>query len=403
MLSGARGDGVRFAMRMIVRLAEQSGAERLIDVCWAHVASAYLQGPPNLDFARRIAAGNTTVAIPTTLTSCALNLFKCEAGRGTRAASELIDIYKDMGCDPVMTCAPYHTREEPGFGDNLAWCESSAVVYANSVLGARSNRYVEFVDMCAAVTGRVPDCGLHRTAERRATVLFRIANMPDGWLEEDWFFHVLGILIGLESGSALPAIAGLRRTTGVEQLRALGSAAASSGSVSIFHAIGITPEANSIKEAFHGQPPSAERLIDADEIRRTAAMLSDDSDKPLTAICVGAPHFSFQEFQALDSLLGGRKVAKNLELYASTSAAVIAELESANMLERLMKADVQFVVGRCTYYHPAMPGTNGRVMTNSAKWAYYAPSGLGASVLFGSLNDCVESACAGRAIKTGAV
>lgn len=402
MLSGARGDGAQLAMQMIVRVADACGAEQLIDIEWAHVASAYCQGRANLDFARRLSEANTRVSVPTTLTACSLN--SRTGGAATTAdksALELIDLYKGMGCDPVMTCAPYHAHDEPGFGDHLAWCESSAVVYANSVLGARTNRYVEFVDMCAAITGRVPDRGLHRYEERRAAVLFRIANMPDGWLEDDWFFHALGILVGCECGADLPAIAGLPSSTSVEQLRALGSAAASSGSVSMFHAIGITPEASSVDDAFQGILPANERLISAGAIRRVAADLGHGSCEPLTAVCVGAPHFSYQEFDTLDKCLNGRTLAAAVKLYASTSAAVVGQLETAGKLSRLMGAGVELVVGRCTYYRPAMPGTEGHVMTNSAKWAYYAPSGLGAAVTFASLAECVDSACAGRVLTTG--
>ncbi len=399
MLSGARGPGVQLAMRMIVRVAEVFDAPRLIDIEWAHVASAYHQGQANVDFARRLADAGTMVAVPTTLTACSLNLrSSASTSTGDVAALELIDVYENMGCIPAMTCAPYHVRRQPRFGEHLAWCESSAVVYANSVLGARTNRYVEFVDMCAAVTGRVPDCGLHRTEERRATVLFRVAELPEAWFGEDWFYHVLGIWLGCNSGPDLPAIDGLPEGTSAEQLRSLGSAATSAGSIGMFHAIGLTPEANTITAAFQGACPRREQIVSAADIRESALMLGRGSRAPLTAVCVGAPHFSLAEFELLHELLGDRVVSAGVRLYASTSAAVLAQLEKASLLKRLANAGVEFVVGRCTYYRPAMAGTQGHVMTNSAKWAYYAPSGLGAAVTFASLDDCVDSACAGRVL-----
>lgn len=397
MLSGACGEGAELAMRLIVRVAQEFQAERLIDVSWAHVASAYHQGQANIDFAKRLAALQTRVAIPTTLTACSLNLRNPDSSADAMAR-ELIRLYEGMGCNAVMTCAPYHAVAEPAFGDQLAWCESSAVVYANSVLGARSNRYVEFVDMCAAVTGRVPDCGLHKSENRAANILFRVDDIPNGWLKDDWFYHVLGIVIGRDSGSALPAVAGLPFDCTTEQLRALGSAAASSGSVSMFHAIGITPEAQTLEDAFQGvEPPRAIR-VDGDRIRRTAAELGRAQDRPLGAVCVGAPHFSYGEFQSLDEQLAGRRIASTVKFYAATSTSVVRQLEEGGQLDRLMQAGVEFVVGRCTYYRPAMPGTETHVMTNSAKWAYYAPSGLGAGVTFASLAECIASACAGRII-----
>ena len=197
LLSGDSGAAAEFAMQAIIALGESCGAERLLDINWAHVASAYYQGPVSLDFARRLAQGNARVVVPTTLTACSLNLRDGAINAVDESAQrELIDLYTEMGCEPAMTCAPYQARPEPGFGDHLAWSESSAVVYANSVLGARSNRYVEFIDMCAALTGRVPDFGLHTTGARRATALFQLREIPGHWFDDDWFFHVLGILVG---------------------------------------------------------------------------------------------------------------------------------------------------------------------------------------------------------------
>lgn len=398
MLSGARGEGVRFAMQMIVRVAEVFSAERLIDVSWSHVASAYNQGPANIDFAKKLVAANTRVAVPTTLTTCSLNLLKDDSASDA-TARQLIDLYVKMGCDSVMTCAPYLAGREPGFGDHLAWCESSAVVYANSVLGARSNRYVEFVDMCAAVTGRVPYYGLHEYEQRAATVLFRIAGIPDEWLDDDWFYHALGILVGRDCGPHLPALAGLPADCTREQLRSLGSAAASSGSLSMFHAIGITPEAKTREEAFQGAQPLRTLDIGADNICAAACGLGRVDSERLDAVCVGAPHFSYREFETLDKLLHGRRIARSVRFYAATASSVVQQLEDTGMLERLSECGIEFVTGRCTYYRPALPGTEGHVMTNSAKWAYYSPSALGCHVSFASLAECVDSACAGCVVR----
>jgi hypothetical protein len=399
MLSGERGDGVQFAMHMITRVAEVYSAERLIDISWAHVASAYDHSQANLDFALRLARSETKVAIPTTLTACSLNLrHPRSGGRDASVALQLIELYKGMGCNAVMTCAPYHTGSEPGLGENIAWCESSAVVYANSVLGARTNRYVEFLDMAAAVTGRVPDCGLHKRDNRRATMLVRLSEIPDRWLRQAWFFHALGVLTGRQVGDAIPALDGLPADTDIELLRAFGAAAATSGSLSMFHAIGITPEAATREQAFQGVDSDLIMDVTEDAIRATATGLSRNSGEALTAVCLGAPHFSRSEFENLISLLDGRRVSGAIRLHASTSSAVLAELERAGLLDTLLAAGVNVITGRCTYYRPLIDGCDGHVMTNSAKWAYYAPAGLGASVTFASLEACVESACAGRIV-----
>lgn len=398
MLSGARADGPRIAMQMIVRAGEMYGAERLINISWAHVASAYDNGQANVDFASRLVESGTKVAVPTTLTACSIDLRRHSLSNddaSTARALHLIKLYKAMGCDAVMTCAPYHTRSEPGFGEHIAWCESSAVVYANSILGARTNRYVEFLDMCAAITGRVPDCGLHRTKNRRATVLFRIMDVPDSWLAGDWFYHVLGIVLGRRCGDAIPAIDGLPLTTDKEQLRALGTAAATVGSLSMFHAIGITPEAPTIEQAFHDDRPAQVQDVTAEEIRATAISLSRNAGEPLTAVCLGSPHFSLTEFRQLATLIAGRRIAKEILFHVSTSQTVLTKLKEEGLLADLQSIGVHIVTDRCTYYRPTVAGCDGHVMTNSAKWAYYAPGTLSVPVTFGNLQACVDSACAG--------
>jgi len=403
MLTGERGPGPRFAMELIVRTAEISNATRLIDISWAHVASAYYNGQVNVDFAERLVSSGTRVAVPTTLTSCSLDVRVARQYGGTPAvqtALRVIELYRQMGCQTVMTCAPYHTSTEPVFGQHVAWSESSAVVYANSVLGARTNRYDEFLDMCAAITGRVADAGLHRTRNRRATLSCNLKEVPESWLDDDRFYHVLGYLIGRTVGTDIPAINGLPGTVSKEQLRALGTAAAASGSLSMFHAIGVSPEAATQEEAFQGESPDRIVNIGPVEIRAAAKMLETADARPFSAVCVGAPHFSIDEFKQLMPLIEGVTINPDIHFYIATSRHVLDDIRERGWLDMLLKSGVEFVTDRCTYYAPTIEGCDGRVMTASAKWAYYAPGNLGSSVTFASLEDCVQSAVAGRIMLT---
>ncbi len=391
MLAGKRGEAARFAMRTLKDIGEAYGAERFVGIEWAHVASAYCQTKANVDFAAQLTAWNARVAVPTTLTACSLD---AQSRRPSDVkAAELIRAYEAMGCEPALSCAPYHTRVEPSAGSNLAWCESSAVVYANSVLGARTNCYPEFVDMCAAITGRVPEFGMHREEGRRATLHVDVLNVPNDWLADDWFFQSLGVLTGRRAGNGVPVITGLPAKTRRDQLRSLGSAAASAGSLDMFHAVGLTPEATDLGTAAQGQSLGDPIVVEVDDIRSVAAGLCSDTREPVSAVCVGAPHFSEDEFRQLARLLEGR-VAK-LPVIASTSGAVLARLEQDNLLKRLRECGVTFVTGRCTYYRPLAGDLGRHVMTNSAKWAWYAPANLGVAVTFASLTDCVERAVDG--------
>jgi predicted aconitase len=390
-------------MELIVRTAEISNAARLIDISWAHVASAYYNGQVNVDFAERLASSGTRVGVPTTLTACSLDVRGAGQNSDTPAvqtALRVIDLYRQMGCQTVMTCAPYHTRAEPVPGQHVAWSESSAVVYANSVLGARTNRYDEFLDMCAAITGRVPNAGLHRTRNRRAAILCNLREVPDSWLDDDRFYHVLGYFIGRTVGSDIPAINGLPETVHKEQLRALGTAAAASGSLSMFHAIGVSPEAATLEEAFNGESPDRTIDIGPVEIRAAARKLETADARPLSAVCVGAPHFSVVEFEQLVPLIKGIAIKPDIHFYVATSRHVLEDIRERGWLDMLQKSGVEFVTDRCTYYAPIIEGCDGRVMTTSAKWAYYAPGNLGSSVTLASLEDCVQSAVEGRIMLT---
>jgi hypothetical protein len=271
------------------------------------------------------------------------------------------------------------------------------VVYANSILGARTNAYVEFLDMCAAVTGRVPDTGLHRTENRSATVVVELQHIPLLWLADDRFFHVLGFLIGRVVGDAIPAIVGLPPSVHTEQLRAIGSAGAASGSLKLFHAVGITPEAATLEEATQGLPPSSPIGVGPDDLRAAAERLGVSGGEvgPVGAVCLGTPHFSLAEFEQLMPLLEGVRVREGVRFYISTSDHVLGEVADRGWLDSLRRAGITPVTGRCTYYAPLLSGCDGRVVTNSAKWAYYAPGGLGSRPTFASLEGCVDAATTG--------
>jgi predicted aconitase len=399
LLAGGRGEGAALAMRIVVGMAELAGAARLIDVSSAHVDGCLYHGEASLDFAERLAAAGSEVSVPTTLNVGSLDLLHPELYRGdTRErARRLMDLYVAFGCRPTWTCAPYQLPQRPAFGDQIAWAESNAIVFANSVLGARTNRYGDFIDVSAAIVGRVPEAGLHRTENRRARIVFRLVDVPERLLRDDVLYPVLGTLVGRESGSLVPVVDGLPPDTGEDRLKALGAAAASTGSVALFHAVGVTPEAPTLEAALHGEPP--ERTVDVtlERLRRTHGSLSTAAEGRLAAVSVGTPHFSVREFERLVQLLGELPpFDPAVAVYASTGRHVLAEIERRAWLPAIEDAGIQLVVDTCTYVTPILRRTDGLVMTNSAKWAYYAPGNLGVDVAFGSLEECLRSAAAGR-------
>jgi predicted aconitase len=166
-----------------------------------------------------------------------------------------MDAYVAMGCRQTWTCAPYQLPERPAFGEHLAWAESNAIVFANSVIGARTGRYGDFLDICAAITGRVPNAGLHLTKRRRAQVVFDVHGLPGRLLDEDAAYPLLGHVVGAETGNLIPVVDGLPPGVSEDRLKALGAAAASSGEVALVHVTGSTPEASTLPEALQHRGP----------------------------------------------------------------------------------------------------------------------------------------------------
>jgi predicted aconitase len=400
MIDGERGEAARFAMRIVVGQAETLGAPRLIDVTSAHVDGCLYHGQVSLDFAERLAAANARVRIPSTLNVGALDLLHPDRYRGdpqtATKARRLMDLYVQMGCRPTWTCAPYQLTVRPALGEHVAWAESNAIVFANSILGARTDRYGDFIDICAGITGRVPDAGLHRTENRAGQIVFRLRGVPGRLLGEDVLYPVLGHLVGARAGTMVPVIEGLPGSTTEDQLKALGAAAASSGAVGLFHAIGITPEAATMEAALQGRQPQAVVEVTPTLLRRAGDDLSTAHEGSITAVSLGTPHMSLAEFERLMPLLEGLRLHPGVGLYVSTGRDVLSEVRSRGWLHFLESAGATIVTDTCTYVTPILAPGPQVVMTNSAKWAYYAPGNIGAEVVFGSTLECLRSAAQGN-------
>ncbi len=394
----AGGDAGSLPIRLIERMAAWVGAPRLIPITRAHVDGCLYHGPASLDFARTLAESGATVTVPTTLNVSIVDLVHPELFRGSAevaaAGHEMVRHYTVMGCRETWTCAPYQLHERPAFGEQIAWAESNAIVFANSVLGARTERYGDFIDICAAITGVVPDSGLHTDEGRLGTVLVEIGGVPDPIRRRDDFFALLGHIVGRQVGTAIPVIDGIEAAT-EDQLKAMGAAAASSGAVAMFHMVGITPEAPTRREAFGGRPPARTLAIGPDDLADAAAELSTTDRLDLAAVSVGTPHYSLAELERLHSLLAGRHVAPTIEFFVSTGRETLAGIEADGLAADLRSAGVQIVTDTCTYITAILGGLPGAVMTDSAKWAWYAPGNLGTEVVFAGIEECVESAVRG--------
>ena len=312
-------------------------------------------------------------------------------------ARTLMDLYTELGCDPTWTCAPYLLAKRPERGSHIAWGESNAIVFANSVLGARTQRYGDFVDIAAAVVGRAPFAGLHTDEGRLGQVLVDVTGLPEDVLARDSFFPILGHLTGQRCGGRIPVVVGIASAT-EDQLKAFGAASASTGAVALFHVVGVTPEAPTPAAAFGDLPPEAVVTVEVDDLRRAWSELCTRKGGALAAVWIGTPHFSIAEFRTLAEMLDGRRVHPSTPLYVNAGRWIYHEIEKSGVAQTLTTAGVRVVTDTCTYSTPILGKLDGLVMTNSAKWACYAPRNIGVDVLFADMVSCVESAVSGRVV-----
>lgn len=402
MLAGAEGPGVAMAMRVVTGLARVRGAARLVEIDSAHVDGCLYHGQAGLDFARRLVELDARVRVPTTLNVGSLDLLHPSMVlRRTRAEQEvategrhLMDAYVALGASPSWTCAPYQVDARPAAGAHIAWAESNAIVFANSVLGARTDRYGDFLDICAAVTGRAPYAGLHLDEARLGELIIDCTSLDA--FDTELVYPLIGHLAGEEAGTRNPVLVGLPADTSEDHLKALGAAAASAGGVALFHAVGITPEAPSPAAATGGRDLPRTVITSADLHRARRALSTARGDR-LDAISLGTPHASLAEIEAVAALLAhGAPIDPGVEVYLSTGRSVLASARNRGFVDTLEGAGVRLLVDTCTYVTSVLAPDTRVVMTNSGKWAHYAPGNIGVDVVLGSLAECIASARAGR-------
>lgn len=402
VLSGSQGTAKAEALDLVVAFAHAVGAKQLIDCDRAHIDGCLYHGQASLDFVERFVSLGARVAVPTSLNVGSVDLIHPELFNGNpdlgAAGKRLMEAHVELGCTPSFTCAPYQTLMRPLFGEQLAWAESNAIVFANSVIGARTNRYGDFIDLAAAICGRLPDYGLHSADNRFAKVRIELVGVEDASIEEAGLIAVAtGLFIGRECGETICVISGMPRQTSEDDLKALGAAAASSGAVAMFHAVGLTPEAPSLEAATGGAEVPLIAQLDKDKLWQIASSLTTVPDgTALTAVALGTPHFSMTEFERLLPFCEGTFA---VDVYVNTGRHEWEQLCARGLDKKLADAGVIVVVDTCTYVTAIMRNLDGAVMTNSGKWAYYAPGNLGVDVAFGTLADCMASARRGQVVR----
>lgn len=403
MLDGGHGPAAKMAMTIVTRMAEVAGARELLDITGAHIDSTVYIGEAGLEFAERLAGLGAKVSVPTSLNVSGLDEHHWKEWAvpndwAEKAHRQMI-AYQSMGTVPTWTCAPYQTEMRPALGQQIAWGESNAIVFANSVLGARTERYPDLFDVCCAIIGRAPAIGLHLTENRAGQLVLNLMEIPKALQLRDDFYPVLGNLVGKVALDKIPVIEGMSVTPSEDNLKAFGAATASSGGVAMFHMVGVTPEAPTLETALQGRAPVQSMDITLEDLRASRRALNHTDSDLLDMVVLGSPHFSLEEYKHLAPMVAGKKLHPNVKFLVTSSRAMTQIADRAGLIAPLKEFGAQITVDTCILTSPMLPPEIQNLMTNSAKFAYYAPGLLGKQIGFGSLQDCVDSAVAGRIIR----
>ena len=414
MLDGRDGKARRKAMQLLVRYAEALGAERFVDT--RNVAGVPGSANPFLQnyykdksrdgldaiFSHFDLDSDELVDVPPAL----VPTFHLQGGADPTAWQTLgvkVDVFRnhqereafaaqhDVGI--LKTCTPYLAGNVPAKGEHLAWMESSAVIYANSVLGARTNTEGRESTSAAMLTGKIPDWGLHRTEHRFGT--HRVDVELDVSSVMDW--GMLGYFVGDMVQERIPVLQGRFTRPDIVRLKHFGAAASSSGGVEMYHIVGVTPEAETLETAFGPKHPLEVFQYGRDEQRRVYDRLNTTGvDAAVDFVMLGCPHAAIEQLREAAQLLDGKKVSGNCHLWIFTSRAVKSQAHDEGITKTLGDAGAVLLTDTCSAFAQAVPPGTKVVALDSAKQAHYLPAILGLQAWFGTTRDCINAAVTGR-------
>lgn len=401
LLDGQHGKAAQVAMQIVLRMAELQGARRLVDVTQAHIDGCIYTGPASLRFAEQLVQWGAKVRVPTTLNSISVDQRRWrELGIDPalgEPASALGDAYMAMGAQLSFTCAPYLLDSAPKAGEQIVWAESNAVVYANSVLGARTLKYPDYLDICIALTGRAPLIGCHLDAQRKARLQVEVPALGE---LDDAFYPLLGYHIGALAGSRIPLVYGLEnRKPSLDDLKAFGAAFATTSAAPLFHIAGITPEAIDPEQVLEMGVSIPVETIRLKDLWVSWRELNSARDSRVDVVSLGNPHFSLSEFAHLAQLCLGRHKHPEVVLAITCGRAVLEQAREAGHIAVIEAFGATLVTDTCWCMlgEPVIPPGAKTLMTNSGKYAHYAPGLVGRKVHFASLAECVDTACSATA------
>lgn len=393
MQNGECGQPVKMAMDILVALGEIYDAEKMVPIKSAYVAGLSLKshGIAGTEWAEDLAKSGARTRVPTTM-----NVIGVDRSRNLKLPAEwtknqmrIETAYEEMGCYGTSTCVPYYLGFVPRFGENLAWAESSAVVFTNSVLGARDNREGGPSALAAALAGRTPYYGLHLDENRQGEILYKVTAK----LKTIADYGALGSYVGKRVGMKIPVFDGIEQPA-LEELVYLGSALAASGGVAMFHVVGVTPEAPSLEAVMKSKQYEIVNITDK-EIEAGYHQLTSGCNKKVDYVAIGCPHCSLRQIEEVAKLLVGKQVATEVTLWVHTNAAIKGMANQLGYIKVIEEAGGIVTQDLCTILsNPEALGFT-TLATNSPKMAFYAPGSNGFGVWYGDVAKCIDAAVTG--------
>ena len=390
MLNGKFGKGTAYAMKIQVAIGESFDAERMVPITRAHVALSNQEA--DLWFAEKLLNGGAHCRIsPTVNPGFCLSYFKDNgmvSGKDADLMQRTHNAYKGIGAVLSYDCTPYIDTNVPNYGEIVAFSESSATPYVNSVWGARSNREGANSALCAAITGFVPEYGLLLDENRKGDILVEVqADM-----KTPYDYHMLGMM-GKKIGNGIPVFSGLPRHISKEDLRNLGAQLNTSGAYGMYHIVGFTPEAPTLEVAFGGKEPRRKVVITNEDLEEELGVISLEGNRKIDFAMFGCPHFTLDEVKYIAGKVEGKKLAK--EMWILTSSHIKEMAIRMGIDEIILAAGGNIIPDTCPD-QPCWGHLNGKIgITESPKCAYY-PQRRGIHFVIRDLDTCIEAALTGE-------
>lgn len=414
MLDGRRGQATQKAMDLLVRYANALGADRFVDT--RNVAGVpgsanpYLQqfyagksaGDRDAIFSFFDLDADELVEVPPAI----VPTYHLQGGAdpaGWQTLGVKVEVFRNYeereafaaehGVGILKSCTPYLAGNVPARGEHCAWMESSAVIFANSVLGARTNTEGRESTSAAMLTGKIPDWGLHRDEHRVGTHRIDVTLPVESVM--DW--GMLGYFVGDVVQERIPVVVGQVHRSEIVRLKHFGAAASSSGGVEMYHIVGVTPEAETVEMAFGaGRPVETFAYGEAERRRVYDQLNANATDPDVDYVMLGCPHAALEQLKEAATLLDGAKVSGNCHLWIFTSRAVQREAHALGYTQAIERAGGVVLTDTCSAFAQALPPGTKVAALDSAKQAHYLPAIMGVQAWFGSTRECIQAALTGR-------